>query len=532
MQKRRTRTPLLFAVAIFALLLLTCGLYGCLSAPATSHKVAYIPLDNRPVNQERVRYLAKGAGIELLMPEESLYRTALDPMQPNPDGSTLGNREALQKWLLEADKSCDYFIISLDQMTSGGLVGSRWLSNEDLTQEYDILDTVLNLCENNTVYLFDTVMRLASTVDYQGYTLQEYTALREYGMQARRTLEADDLTVDRIIANYTCAPDGAPIATDIPSAVLEQYLASRARKLKLIDYVLQKAGDKVDFFYIGVDDSSPENTIQTNEIQYITSQMGENRVLGAAADEMGACCLARMICRLYNVEVPLQVTYFGGGEKKPADSFDIGTLEESMQNHFDALSAKATPNTSNPLQVLCLTQGSNDADRAALLAKIKKNQAQHIPTVLIDVSEDPKLLSEMIMTDASVDICQLLGYSSWNTAANAIGLALSQGIARYAYLSAVDRVSPDANEGFLQALTFSYIKDISYKGFSPSLDGFLSNDDPCSATNILSRINIGKIITSFAPFAAKSHSRVSVSNFRYPWNRTFEMCFDIHIAAG
>ena len=260
--------------------------------------------------------------------------------------------------------------------------------------------------------------------------------------------------------------------------------------------------------------------------------MGENRVLGAAADEMGACCLARMICRLYNVEVPLQVTYFGGGEKKPADSFDIGTLEESMQNHFDALSAKATQNTSNPLQVLCLTRGSNDADRAALLAKIKKNQAQHIPTVLIDVSEDPKLLSEMIMTDASVDICQLLGYSSWNTAANAIGLALSQGVARYAYLYAVDRVSPDANEGFLQALTFSYIKDISYKGLSPSLDGFLSNDSPCSATNILSRINSGKIITSFAPFDAKSHGRISVSNFRYPWNRTFEMCFDIHIAAG
>ncbi len=310
MQKGLTR----FALVILALILLGSGLYGCFFSSAPSHKVAYIPLDNRPVNQERVRYLAKGAGITLLMPDETLYRTALDSMQPNPDGSTTGNREALQKWLLEADKSCDYFIISLDQMTSGGLVGSRWLSNGDLTQEYGILDTVVRLCEHNTVYLFDTVMRLASTVDYQGYTLSEYTALRQYGKKARKALEGDELTVDNIIANYTCAPDGGPIATDIPSAVLAQYHAARARKLKLIDYVLQKAGDKVDFFYIGVDDSSPENTIQTNEIQYITSQMGEKSVLGAAADEMGACCLARMICQLYGTEVPLQATYFGGGE--------------------------------------------------------------------------------------------------------------------------------------------------------------------------------------------------------------------------
>ncbi len=202
-----------------------------------------------------------------------------------------------------------------------------------------------------------------------------------------------------------------------------------------------------------------------------------------------------------------------------------------MQNHFDALSAKTAQNTPNALQVLCLTRGSDHADRAALLTQLRSNQENRIPTVLIDVSENPKLLSEMIMADTSVDLCRLLGYSSWNTAANAIGLALSQGVARYAYLCTVDRASQEANEGFLQALTFSYIKDISYKGFSTDLEELLGSKHSCSVTNILLRINSGKIITSFAPFAAKSHSPVSVSNFRYPWERTFEMCFDIHIAA-
>ena len=177
------------------------------------------------------------------------------------------------------------------------------------------------------------------------------------------------------------------------------------------------------------------------------------------------------------------------------------------------------------------TEWRADTDRNALLGQLKDNQAKHIPTILIDVSENPEILSEKLLKDTAIDLTQLLGYSSWNTAANAIGLALSQGVARFAYLTAVNQSSQSANEGFLQGMTFSYIKDISYKSFHPSLDGFLSYDHPCSPANVLERINSGKIITSLKDFTVKSQGEVSLSNFRYPWNRTFEMCFDMHISA-
>lgn len=130
------------------------------------------------------------------VPEEDLYRTALDNMEPNKDGSTIGNRKALLEWLREADKTCDYFIISLDQALSGGLVGSRWLSNTDLTFEYEIADEIIRLCKTNTVFLFDTVMRLASIANYQGYGLDDYNILRAYGQVARKTLYGDDLTIE------------------------------------------------------------------------------------------------------------------------------------------------------------------------------------------------------------------------------------------------------------------------------------------------------------------------------------------------
>ena len=38
------------------------------------------------------------------------------------------------------------------------------------------------------------------------------------------------------------------------------------------------------------------------------------------------------------------------------------------------------------------------------------------------------------------------------------------------------------------------------------------------------------MITSLSPYTVSKHETVSVSNFRYPWERTFEMTFDVKVA--
>ncbi len=497
--------------------------------PATDeelHRVAYIPIDNRPVNQERAQYLAQSVGIELLMPNEELYRTALDNMQPNADGSTSGNREALLAWLLEADRTCDRFIISLDQMTSGGLVSSRYLSNTDLSLEYSIIDTIVELCRENTVYVFDTVMRLASTVNYQGYREEEYHALRAYGRVARRVLSDDALTLENIIAGYGYDSAGEPIPLDISETARDSYHASRERKLKIADYFLRSAADEVEFVYLAVDDSSPQNTIQTNEIRYLEALMGERGVLSAACDELGLCCLARMASQIYG-EAAVCVTYYGPGEHQPADGYDIGTLHQGVQAHLQALSATEAQKDETALQVLLLTRGSTSADRIAILTQVKENQKAKIPTVLIDVSEEPQLLGEALMNDSAIDICRLLGYSSWNTAANAMGLALSQGVARYAYLSNVEIASASSCEGFLKAMTFAYVKDISYKCFSDNLNDLIAATGACSLSQMIERIEEGEVLLSLTDPVTAHCGGVELYEFRYPWDRTFEMTFDM-----
>lgn len=491
-------------------------------------KIAYIPLDNRPVNYDRAVYLASAAGFELLMPDEDLFRTALDNMTPNSNGTTYGDREKLLAWLKSIENECDYYVISLDQMLSGGLVASRWLSNTDLTLEIEISDYLIALAKTKHVVYFDTVMRLASTVNYMGYDIGKYQTLRSYGAIARKTLSGSELTVDNIIAGYADDASGSRISTTLTQTELDSYFASRARKLKLIDYILSSACEDIEFLYIGVDDSSPTTTIQTNEINYIESIAGDNSCLFAGADELGLMGIARISSALYG-EAQTNVTYFGEGQNKAADSFDIGTLDQSVRKHLSSVGATYKSSAENALQILILTKTSSiQTNSAKLISQLKSNIENIIPTVVIDCSTETGALQAR-MTAENIELSMLLGYSNWNTVANALGIAISQGVSRYLYLRSSLSVSAESNEAFLKSMTFAYIKDISYKCAGISLNSIASDTSAYGGKTLLALINSSEMLVSLGKTA--SHGTVSVSRFRYPWNRTFEMTFDIKVAA-
>ncbi len=491
-------------------------------------KIAYIPIDNRPVNFDRAKMLAKSVGVELLMPEEDLFRTALDNMTPNKNGTSYGDRQALLDWLKKTDKECDYFVLSLDQLLSGGLVASRWLDNTDLAFEYEIADYIISLAKNNTVVLFDTVMRLASTVNFEGYQMNEYNNLRSYGSVARKTLTGSELTVDNIIAGYKYDANGSKVSTPLSSAAIDKYLASRTRKLKLIDHILSKSLADLEFCYIGVDDSSTTTNIQTNEINYISKKLGDNGVIYAGTDELGLMGITRIVTKLYG-SANIGVTYFGSSKGEIADEFDFAPLDYEIENHIKSLGCTVVNGGSGDVEVLVITRNAGNNEAIKLVDKASELIENNKPVIIIDPnSKNADFLQKQLLT-RDFPLSMLLGYSNWNTAANAMGIALSNGISRYTYLANCSNITNQSHRGFLEASTFGYLKDISYKyyGFSienPNAAGY------GSYSAIVEQINNSEMITSIAPYTVNSHDTVSVDNFRYPWNRTFEMTFDVKVA--
>ena len=102
------------------------------SAADSSLAIVYVPIDDRPVGVDRVIYQAESAGFDLIMPDADLYRTRLDNQPKNSNGTQYGDGTAVMNWMKSISSQYDYYVISLDQMFSGGLVNSRYPSDNTL----------------------------------------------------------------------------------------------------------------------------------------------------------------------------------------------------------------------------------------------------------------------------------------------------------------------------------------------------------------------------------------------------------------
>ena len=477
---------------IFALLL---ALSLCLTACGTAvpeperlpegenpgPEVSYIPLDDRPVNADRVVYLAESLGYRLTMPEEDLYRTRLDGQDPNPNGTAYGDRAGLYAWLQDREAAgCDRYVLSLDQLLSGGLVNSRSFPGADVTlrdgtvlTEEAFLAAILDLLADgeNEVYLLDTVMRLAPTVGYDGWDLAGYEALRSYGMAARPTLSGDALTVENIVAAYPLGADGTPLDPadyGVTEEAVAQYLHCRERKLRLIDEALRLTeGRENVHILIGVDDSAPTDSIQTNELAYLRQAAADRGAVLSGADEDGMLALCRMFAVSdYQGALPtVTVRYFGGSESGASSDYDHQPMTEIVENHLRYLDCGAGED--GDLQLLVLTAPAEESQRKTairqLIAALRRARRDGTPTILMDAAKNGYGTDFQRELVKKTELGFLLGYAGFYDLANATGIALANGVARWLCLQSGAERTQGQEDAFRLTLADSLVKDICYK---------------------------------------------------------------------
>ncbi len=494
------------------------------SAETEKPVLAYVPLDDRPVVVDRVVYGAGSAGFDIeLPPDASWYQTHLDNQlvnEDNPDTKytderQVGNGAAIMDWLeeMEAD-GCDYYIIHLDMMFSGGLVGSRFPDTHydadgylNISEQLAIAERLAAISENpeNSVYYVDTVMRLASTSHFKGYEGAMYDTMRAYAKQARYDLneinwettdyeKACNVLTDPGDSIYYFYNVGANWATldkmGLTDEQIKLYNLARQRKMRLINYMMQYAPSS--YYIIGVDDASPENTVQTNDIDFIHARMkamGIGYSLFADTDSAGLMALSRLTTDYYNdTKIPVKVRYYGDMADKPADGYDIGTLRTNVQSHVECANGVVTDGTGK-VELLVLTKISDShtiqnngasatyvSNIDALVAQANANIANNVPTIIVDCSTEANYRSSWVKGNSdstnfknlqdellkNVEISKLMGYSNWNTVGNTLGIAIGQGMARYGYLANETNIAASSHEAFLKAMTYAYIKDITY----------------------------------------------------------------------
>ena len=475
-----------FLAALLACLLLS----GCAETPLYTAEeevngpvVAYVPLDDRPDNVERVQYLAWSLGYDLQMPQADDYRTRLQGQPLNENGTQYGDRADLYQWVLEQEENgCDRYILSMDQLLSGGLVNSRsmWeheavtLSDGTTLTEPELLSLLLETLArdgNNQVWLLDSVMRLAPTVGYDHWDLDGYNALRSYGMAGRPVLEGQALTVENIEADYRLGSDGSQLSLGefgLEEWEVEEYLSARSRKLELAGQMMETVtGDGYGNFHvlIGIDDSSEEDSIQKNEIAYLRSLLRQGDALLSGVDDLAF----KAVTRLYLDEqgwdgATATVRYYGGTEDQPACAYDYKPLQEIMAEHFDFFDLQES--TDGELQILVLTQPLDEAAAQnycnSLSMDLRQCQIQGQPVIVIDAGNGRYGTMFHEMLTEHTELGGFLSYAGFLDMAIVTGTALSHGVARYARLEA-GRPSDAENRAFARTLADSILKDFCYK---------------------------------------------------------------------
>lgn len=547
------------------------------SAPADEPVIAYVPLDDRPDNEERVVYLADSLGYELLLPERDDYQTRLDGQPLNENGTQYGDRADLYEWILEQEAAgCDRYILSVDQMLSGGLVSSRSLTGENpvtlsdgrTLTEAELLTELIELLaadENNQVWLLDTVMRLAATTGYGGFGLNEYNALRTYGMAARPHLEGAELTVENIVADYPLGTDGQPIQVEaeepLPEGAVENYLASRERKLRLSETLFNALTGTEGRFHvlIGIDDSSEEDSIQKNEIALLRSFLREGDALLSGVDDLAFKAVARLYLDECGWEgAAVSVQYFGGTEDQPACAYDYQSLTTIMEEHFDFFDLTAVEPGAEEMSVLVLTQPADGAMQAeycgALIDQLNANRDVGMPTILIDAGNGTygTTFHEMLTEDA--ELGWLLSYAGFLDMAIVTGTALSHGVARYAFLHHGEQTEA-TERAFLRTVADSILKDFCYKNvvrndiltyvrdelggnadnfWMPDIDREavlerLENGMEAATADVIENLERSNFISALEPYTERGWGGVELTNYRFPWDRAFEIGMDIQL---
>ena len=569
---------LLAAALTLALLLTGCG--PTVSEPnldegePSGETIAYVPLDDRPDNWERVIYLAESLGYELLLPEPDLFRTRLNDQPTNENGTQFGDRGALLQWVLDQEAAgCDRYVLFLDQLLSGGLVNSRAMSAHEaitlpdgsVVTEYEALDLLLDTLaadEDNRVWLLDSVMRLAPTVGYQHWTLEEYNALRSYGMAPRPDLDGD-WTLEAVESLYPLNKDGSAVdfgALGLDEGEIDEYLSARSRKLELTDRVQRQLAEPgfEDFrLLIGIDDSSAEECIQKNEIALLRSRLRPGDALLSGVDDLAF----KAVSKLFLEEVDwagadVTVEYFGGTEDQAACAYDFQALETVVDDHLEFFRLREVDSLPD-MGILVLTQPVDESQMERyiddLVQRLLWYQKSEIPVTLIDAGNGRYGTAFHEELTKKTDLGWLLSYSGFLDMAIVTGTALSHGAGRLAFLQ-VGEQTRTTERAFARTLADSVLKDFAYKHivrpqlldyvrgqggnpdnfWSPAQDVEDYTVQMAAAMNnatrpLIENFEHSSMISGLEPYALRSWGGVGLGKYGFPWDRAFEISMEISL---
>lgn len=414
------------------------------SAVSTAKTILYVPQDDRPVDLAYTTETARAAGYTVLTPPAAYLSGA----------SFTGNAEALASWVEAHAGQADAMVLSMDSLLYGGLADSRKHG-----EAMPVLQRRLQRVERwhrqyaqVPIYAFSTVMRSpwaggrgVEPAYYLTYGRSIYSlAALQYKWHTGTLSAADKQAMFQLMGQ-------------IPLEYLQDWYSRRQKNMVLNERLIEDARNHVfTYFCLGHDDNS-QHTQSSLEVAYLEKIAAAAGVTDFAsfpgADQLGLLLIARAHNDFQQRHPTVQVLYPLGTGGETVPRYDGQAVEDTVAAHIQAIGGREVT-TGRPDLLLAvytpLLRGDGEAatvdnvpimsaSARAFLQQIRRATRQHIPVSIVDLTfsngSDNTLLyglytQHMLYTPTA--------YNGWNTAGNAIGYGIGQGILA-ASMTAADR---------------------------------------------------------------------------------------------
>lgn len=488
-------------------------------------RIGYLPLDSRPCNYRWPVELAQWCGHDCIVPGKHLMDWFYNPAQ----------YEGSKAFLETAAQECDALVVSIDHLCYGSLLASReyGISYETALARLSILEKIRRKRADLPLLACGVIMRssISSIVspDMKAYHAMTrysyYSALYEQTRSEAMKAEADKAEAE------------------IPAEVFDKYFRARKRNAIVNKECIRLAADGVLSSLLLLQEDSETMGFHTKEQLELRALVSEKKAdnvwLHNGADEGGSVAVMKAIGgnhrfhleqldengandfvakyedRPFGENVRSYISY--AGLLEDSDSPYVlaiatpskGFQADLMQTDVSLASKRHAVNSESEVDKHWLEQ---IADKIARLCKAGKQ------VYLLDVlSANGGNMKLMKALSQRIDLMNLAGYSSWNTASNSLGTAMAQLIS--------DQLAGKANRAFLSE---RLIDDLIYQSSvrrklnewirAKGEDDYNLSDEETTAA----RAKLEQLMSEFC-IESGVLSGFPKCEMSFPWNRTFEI---------
>lgn len=507
--------------------------------------ILFIPLDERFTTRSIVLNLAR------LIKDDFMILTP--PLELISHWKQPANASILFQWVHDqitsscsASTSCS-LLISTEQLIYGGLINSR-ISNTSLDELNSRLNTLVGFKREFgsklRIYLSSVIMRIPA---YNGdFEEPDYWAI--YG----RLIYLWSFYTDRynVLHNPADEQQVQMLEKQIPSDILNQFIWRRARNYNLT-YTLLHDYTKIYFerIWLTLDDNAEYGLNKAEErklIQLINDpsvNISSKVNIYPGADEVSLAILSQIVVdnnkQQQSLAPTFTVRYRNVTTRNYIPNYEGAPLNESVLKQITAVGGHYVENETSVDILVLINNWSTQEQHEATETQTCEDystldiKTNHSIVVYADVrysNGGDICFSEWILNRTQFGT---YAYAGWNTNGNTLGTCLSNGVLLNYYRNSTwdNGLTDDVLKENRRFTLYRFMEDVHYQAYLRQLlYGYLtyvSLDPPDKLNNDLTFYE-RFTEKGFIQYGQKLSNEFNVNNVYYPWNRTFEIGFQLN----